>query len=107
MTTGTWIVNVLTLSSGLALLAAVVRTWYWKRGHGNGLRTRAILFAVAVTGSLVAMIVPYSVATTTDWAVWTLIPAAISAAAAVWALFRDRPQPEAPPIAEPLGPSQH
>ncbi len=106
MPTNTWVVNVLMFASGLALLAAVVRTWYWKRGHGNGLRTRATLFAVAVTGSLVATIVSFSVPTATGWAAWTLIPAAISGAAALWALFRDRPRPETP-LAEPLRPNQH
>lgn len=37
MATGTWLVGTLTLVSGIAGLAATVRTWYWNRGHGNGL----------------------------------------------------------------------
>ncbi|MEW2484262.1 hypothetical protein AB0876_32220 [Mycobacterium sp. NPDC049093] len=95
MTSGTWLVDTLTTLSGIVLLAAVIRTWYWKRPHGNDLRTRAILFGLAFTFALAATSVSFTQPpATSSWAAWTFIPGVIAGAAGLAALIRDRPRPD-------------
>lgn len=95
MSSSTWLVDTLTIASGIALLAAVIRTWYWKRDRGNGLRTRVILFGLAFTFALAATVVSLTLPpATSSSAAWTFIPAVIAGAAALAALIRDRPRPD-------------
>lgn len=92
MTTGTWIVGLLTLISGIALLAAVIRTWYWKRGRGNGLRTRVVLFVIAVATSLASTVVSFCLPARPQLFMWALTPALIAGVAALLAMFHDKAQ---------------
>lgn len=95
MSSSTWLVDTLNTAAGIALLAAVIRTWYWKRGHGNGLRTRVILFGLAFTFALAATVVSFTLPpATSSWAAWTCIPGVIAGAAGLAALIRDRPRPD-------------
>lgn len=94
MATGTWLVGTLTLVSGIAGLAATVRTWYWNRGHGNGLRTRATLFGLAIATSFAATVITF-LQPQASWPVWTLAPAALAAAAALRGVLRDKDRREA------------
>lgn len=91
MASGTWLA--LITASGIALLAAVIRTWYWKPGRGNGLRARVILFSLAFTFALAATVVSFTLLPATPgWAAWGFIPSVIAGAAALGALIRDRPR---------------
>ncbi|OKH80172.1 hypothetical protein EB73_33970 [Mycobacterium sp. SWH-M3] len=95
MTSGTWLIDTLTTASGIVLLAAVIRTWYGKRGRKNNRRTRGILFGLAFALALAATLVSFTLPpATSSWAAWTFVPGLIAGAAALAALIRDRPRPD-------------
>lgn len=94
MSSSTWLVDTLNAAAGIALLAAVIRTWYWKRGRGIGERTRVILFGL-FGFSIAANLVTFALQPETpSLAAWTFIPGLTGGVAGLAAVIRDRPRSE-------------